>query len=1249
MRGSHHRRKLGCVSSADVVLPLSSPTGNESLVSLAPQYVEARHGTYADALENAIREGSVTNVALAGAYGSGKSSILREIVRRFPRQVVEVALAPLPSDPAETRDAEAELMQKEIVKQILYVLDPSRATASRFPRVSRERLWRSAMWAVGAGVVGVALQSLIAIGVVLVGDKALAFDPGLSLGTFAAVAVLTFTSRRLSGGRWTIRDIKAGPTALTLSEDSPTYFDQYLDEIVYFFQVSKNRIVIFEDMDRFPSTDIFVSLRALNKLLNNAAQLKPQRIFTPFDKASSAWRRWRSKLVPVTDGPVIFVYAVRDSLIPLPGESSKSRADVDQFARTKFFDLIIPVVPFVTPRNARDALHKEFATLGSHGVSSPLLQSVAQHFPDMRQLRNIRNEFDVYSKRLLLPGRSLDQLNADRLFALIAYKNANPEDFELIRLGSSRLDTTRQFAADLIFQHLARVRDSLLLPHAERQRQLAASFGESLVKKCTLLGVTLYRDDSGQELTEAELKSVDVLTEVSSGRLRIASSGATTTVLSPSDLESLTGMPLGFAHEVAPETSEREVAQLREELQSLEHMTWERLYDSPRYTYVSEDDDDRFSEWTGANFADFVDGTFGEGLVPALISRGQLNRDFALLITEYSGQHISVEARNFLDTVLENPIRTTDRMVSETDILQILEEQTEDVLSRAGMVNVSVLRYLLSHRPEAASRIVKQLVQLDDDDTAFLDLFLRSAPIPPAPSEMDLTLEIRLIAMIATDAVGTLDYIVGTGVLSDDARLELFGSALGSVHLPSLTTAALLRATREYAVSHHARLSVLREDSDASANAVAALNRLGTQIAEVAVLSPRARRTAVEINAFQMTEANLRELTDSPPGSALTLDWLHREHGNVFVSVASRVEEYLDLILEGDYFAVQSSAGLVDVLNSIADRYTSREDGEPILEEVARRSPSTATVEDVEGLSASVRDALFRSARAVSSMHNLSVVISETGALSVSAGRLLAHSRRVNFSDESESDRLALANQIVSLTSTHETLLDAQCVVEVISSLKLIHSLDAGHVSRAPASVATALTRAGFIDVLKISGMVGPKTPWELREAILEQHPTAAWGLRYPLVTSADVPAFLANADVAVKGRAQALDQVPSLLDAAESEATAAADALARFAAENSAAVTADDLIRLAGQVSSPTDVLRILIEDDSHEAWRHIVVLLIELGGPYRAITDLQRPSPRFARDEIHQRFLERLRQLGYLRAVIPREHALAVQRLAS
>jgi len=163
-------------------------------------------------------------------------------------------------------------------------------------------------------------------------------------------------------------------------------FNEHLEEIIYFFERTPYNVIVIEDLDRFDTTDIFTKLRELNILLNT------------------------SKLIA---REVNFIYAVKDELF------------TDKNERVKFFDYIIPIIPFINASNAGVKLNELISTRNLEDVlTSDFKQDIVSFIDDidMRLLINIFNEFCVYREiiHVEIP---------DNLFAMIVYKNIYPDDF----------------------------------------------------------------------------------------------------------------------------------------------------------------------------------------------------------------------------------------------------------------------------------------------------------------------------------------------------------------------------------------------------------------------------------------------------------------------------------------------------------------------------------------------------------------------------------------------------------------------------------------------------------------------------------------------------------------------------------------------------------------------------------------------------------------------------------------------------
>lgn len=121
------------------------------LVPLTPEYLVEEHSGYVAAIEAALANDQISNIALSGNYGVGKSSIMREVARRQGNRIVELSLSTLAPIEAFQLDDSVPIqattptnrIQQEIVKQLLYREYPSRTPGSRFRRIERFRWWRT--------------------------------------------------------------------------------------------------------------------------------------------------------------------------------------------------------------------------------------------------------------------------------------------------------------------------------------------------------------------------------------------------------------------------------------------------------------------------------------------------------------------------------------------------------------------------------------------------------------------------------------------------------------------------------------------------------------------------------------------------------------------------------------------------------------------------------------------------------------------------------------------------------------------------------------------------------------------------------------------------------------------------------------------------------------------------------------------------------------------------------------------------
>lgn len=360
-----------------------------------------------DVLHTAIENGEIKNIALTGPFGSGKSSILQTLRKNFSDfQYLPISLATLlerenkgnNSDSA-IDDEEIELLNRKIeysiLQQLIYREKASTVPNSRFRRIIH--------------IDDEKLKCLSFHGVLFIVAILIAFEPSwlivdsiyniLNFGfwniipdtiavcyiLYVLFVILGYVIKSYSNSKLNKLNLKDGEIEL---KEENSIFNKHLDEILYFFQVTKYNVVIIEDLDRFGTSKIFLKLRELNQLINE------------------------SKIVGRN---VVFLYAVKDDIF------------INE-ERTKFFDYITTVIPVINPSNSKDKLKEALKEreIDENEIKDVDLADMAFFIQDMRILINIANEFSQYRQKLLANGQ---KLNLTKLLAMIVYKNYFPKDF----------------------------------------------------------------------------------------------------------------------------------------------------------------------------------------------------------------------------------------------------------------------------------------------------------------------------------------------------------------------------------------------------------------------------------------------------------------------------------------------------------------------------------------------------------------------------------------------------------------------------------------------------------------------------------------------------------------------------------------------------------------------------------------------------------------------------------------------------
>ena len=268
-----------------------------------------------EALTKALENDDIHNIAITGTYGSGKSSVIETYIKenRSVKHVdtnlkgdlkwcrISLATIEALSDfdnnegkengkekgAQESNDKDEALrynkrIEYSLLQQLLYKEDHKVLPKSRFkkiPFISKSNAICLTAWIVSCIFCWLILfepkafhiDSLYDFFAVILGKGNLVCDiiaaAWLILSTGYSVYQIV---RRYSG--LTINKISV-PNADIKIDGDKSIFNDYLEEIIYFFQETNYNVVFIEDLDRFESTHLFLKLRELNNLINHSHML----------------------------------------------------------------------------------------------------------------------------------------------------------------------------------------------------------------------------------------------------------------------------------------------------------------------------------------------------------------------------------------------------------------------------------------------------------------------------------------------------------------------------------------------------------------------------------------------------------------------------------------------------------------------------------------------------------------------------------------------------------------------------------------------------------------------------------------------------------------------------------------------------------------------------------------------------------------------------------------------------------------
>lgn len=893
----------------------AAPDGPK-LKSLASQYDEAQHKTYLDHLEDAVKDPRNRNIAVSGRYGTGKSSVLDKFEANHKRYTLRLAVSTLGPEGDETTLTNR--IQKEVLKQLVYSARPKTVRHSRFrQRVPLTRAGAFAQSLLAVVIFGILLWLLRHLPTQIADGAGYSWKQRDAVWAVVAVLLASVLAivRMVTYNRFVVSGMSAAGATLSLTKPENTYFDEHLDEIVYFFNQESTDFVIFEDVDRYNDPQIFEALRELNTLLNNTPK--------------------RRRRIARYQQPLRFVYAMRDSLFQAIGDDiakeagdDAARAENIRANRTKFFEVVIPLVPFISHRTAREHLDVLLRDAGID-IDRSLIEVVAKHVTDMRLLLNICNEYIVFSQRLLESGHVAPNLEPSKLFALVAYKNFHLADFERIPQRGSDLDRVYDFYRQVVSVSVSqreRSKRQLLEDNAPPPaiHALAKRLGERLialghaardtlapqVKNATDLSFQLNSDqnEASAAITPAfwdkvvETRSVALASVPKPGQPYGPTAHMT---LSQQRLEGLFPEALaGRWQERNAAAAQRTVDLFDREIEVLRGADFQGLFNDARYKAPVVNGGEPIT------FEEFVSTNLKSDLAKDLVAQGHIDQNFTLYAAQFYGNFTGVKVATFMVQVVQaNRMDIGYTFEGHDSIANLLNESDSNFLRTVSAYNIEILDYLLVNDVDRADDVIDQMTR------KFGDSARKFAAAYFTTGQQRTALASRM-AGLGWDNVFT--YLSTNDGVPADVRPSLVSAALLASD-PGITY-ELSNEFVVFVLDRYQEMSAFTERQEPSAvnTLVEILRRADIRVPSLDGIDEQLKMVVVERNLYELTADNLRSVLGL--SGEVSLDQV-RANAYAYKYCLDQLGLYLDVV-EADgatEASVRTTETLIDVLEALED------------------------------------------------------------------------------------------------------------------------------------------------------------------------------------------------------------------------------------------------------------------------------------------------------------------------------------------
>ncbi|MGL4674680.1 MAG: hypothetical protein ACRCXK_07450, partial [Wohlfahrtiimonas sp.] len=294
--------------------------------SLLPIHLTKELEPYQEAFDFALdpTNKDITNIAVTGNYGAGKSSVISSYFHQknqnktteyiddcflrkpISNKEITISLATFKlrstvgTDSSDKHNSGSESSQQSdkknataiqniefnILQQLIHKTHPNQLPKSRFERIIHKH--NNNVYVFSTITMALLLLTFVSIGlisewkIVEKFSNLIDFEPNplfSFIPAFSILALIILATRYCVHSNLFHKkdmqsiDILKGQVAFK-NKDNQSVLNLFLDEILYFFEQTHYDVVIFEDLDRLEHKEIFIRLREINLIINNSEQVQ---------------------------------------------------------------------------------------------------------------------------------------------------------------------------------------------------------------------------------------------------------------------------------------------------------------------------------------------------------------------------------------------------------------------------------------------------------------------------------------------------------------------------------------------------------------------------------------------------------------------------------------------------------------------------------------------------------------------------------------------------------------------------------------------------------------------------------------------------------------------------------------------------------------------------------------------------------------------------------------------------------------